>query len=123
MRANPEWVGSNPDAVIPPRVKVRVFDRAGKKCECCGRSIVGKLRPQFDHKTALINGGENREANIQVLCHECHGQKTKQDVAIKSYVHRGKVKRIARPPSKFACSRTSPYRKKLTGEVVARERR
>ena len=98
MRSVPEWIGKDDNTPPPPRVKVRIFDGQGKACACCGRSIVGRLRPQFDHKTALINGGENRETNLQCLCHECHGAKTKQDVAIKSRVYRSKVKRVARKP-------------------------
>ena len=123
MRSVAEWVGKNDDTAIPPRVCVRIFERAGRKCECCGRPIVGKLRAQYDHKTALVNGGENRESNLQVLCHECHGEKTKQDVAIKARVYVRK-KRVAgiRKPSRFACSRNSPWKKKVGGQVVPRER-
>lgn len=120
MRALPEWIGRTDDTPPPPRVKVRLFDRAGKCCESCGRPIIGKLRAQFDHKTALINGGENRESNFQVLCHECHGEKTKQDVAIKSRVYRSKAKRVARSPSRFPCSKGSPFKKKIGGAVVRR---
>lgn len=91
-RSVAEWVGRSDDEAIPPRVKLRRFELAGKCCENCHRPIVGKLRPQFDHKTALINGGENREGNIQVLCHECHGQKTKQDLSDKSRTYKRRLK-------------------------------
>lgn len=120
MRAVEEWIGKNDNEAAPPRVKVRVFDRAGKCCEECDRPIRGKLRAEFDHKTALINGGENREKNLQVLCHECHGLKTKKDVAEKSYVYRSKARRIVRKPSRFACSRDSKFKKRIDGTVVAR---
>jgi 5-methylcytosine-specific restriction endonuclease McrA len=50
--------------------------------------IVGKLRPEYDHVSALINGGQHRESNIQLLCSACHKVKTKADVAEKSDAYR-----------------------------------
>jgi 5-methylcytosine-specific restriction protein A len=79
-----EWIGDTDDSAIPPRVKIRVFIRDGKKCCICTFPIVGKLRPAYDHTIAIINGGENREKNLQLLCVPCHAEKTGNDVAIKS---------------------------------------
>lgn len=85
------WVAKSDDQAIPPRVKLRVFERAGKRCEECTNLIIGKLRPEYDHKVALINGGAHTEANLQLLCSECHKVKTRVDVAEKSVMARKKI--------------------------------
>ena len=91
-RALPEWIGANDDTALPARVKVRLFDAAGKCCQKCGRPLRGADKPEYDHIVALINGGQNRESNIQVLCAWCHKPKTKLDVAEKSRVTRKRQK-------------------------------
>lgn len=78
-RSNDEWVGANNDAKIPPRVRLRVFDRAKGRCEACTRKLHPGDRWQADHVQALINGGANREGNLQLLCDWCHKGKTAQD--------------------------------------------
>lgn len=102
MRAVPEWIGETPDTRIPARVRVRIFDRQAGKCAECRRPFVGKdARPEYDHKVALINGGENRESNLQALCAWCHKPKTTQDVAEKAVVARKKAKAIgAKTPTR-----------------------
>lgn len=92
MRSVTEWIGKNDDSAIPDRVKERILRRSGDCCVRCARKIGGKLRPEFDHVTPLILGGQNRESNIQLLCNECHGAKTKLDVKIKAKVARVRQK-------------------------------
>ncbi len=118
----PEWIGKDDDAKIPPRVKDRVAQRAGDCCQTCSREIGGRLRAEFDHIIPLILGGKNREANLQLLCNECHGAKTKRDVKIKAKVARvrRRQKLGIKRPSQFACSTSSPWKKKVGGEVVRR---
>jgi len=121
MRSTDEWIASHDDQAIPPRVKVRVFDRCGGKCAICTRVIAGSLRPAYDHIIALINDGEHREGNLQLLCMPCHALKTKADVAEKSKVARVRKRHIGlKKPSKFACSRDSRWKKKIDGSVVLR---
>jgi 5-methylcytosine-specific restriction protein A len=93
-REVPEWIGKNDDTAIPPRVKVRVFDRCNGQCCECGVLIVGSIRPEFDHVTAIANGGGNRESNLQLLCKPCHGAKTKGDVAEKSVSYRARLRHL-----------------------------
>ena len=83
-RENKEWFGARPGTQPPPRVKLRIVERAGFKCHDCFRCFNEKLKPEFDHRPALILGGENRESQIFAVCPECHSQKTKRDVAAKS---------------------------------------
>lgn len=121
MRFVAEWVGTHDDQAIPARVKDRIARKADDKCQCCGRPVGGKLRPEFDHVTPLILGGKHAESNLQLLCHECHGAKTKLDVRLKAKVARVRKRHLGiRPKSRFACSRDKPYRKKVNGLVVPR---
>ena len=91
-RSTDEWIGKHDDAAIPLRVKERVARASGDLCVKCDRKVGEKLRPEFDHVTPLILGGQNRESNIQLLCHECHGAKTKLDVKLKAKVARVRQK-------------------------------
>lgn len=84
-RATKEWIGDSDDQRAPARVRVRIFDRAGGKCHICSQPIVGK-KWALDHVKALINGGENRELNLQPVHVACHAAKTREDVAEKAAV-------------------------------------
>ena len=112
-REVPEWIGKTDDQAIPARVKVRVFLRAGGVCAECTLPIVGKLRPAYDHIQALINGGEHRESNLQLLCVPCHAVKTKADVAEKSATYRKRVKHLG-----IKKPRTIRSWRKFNGEIV-----
>jgi 5-methylcytosine-specific restriction protein A len=101
-REVPEWIGSSPDAKVPPRVRLRIFDREDGKCWISGR----KIRPgdlwDLDHKVALINGGEHRESNLFPALRDKHREKTREDVAEKSKVARVRSKHVGiRKPSQF----------------------
>lgn len=93
-REVPEWIGATDDTPIPPRVKVRVFERCNGHCCECRVRIVGSISPEFDHVTAIANGGRNAESNIQLLCKPCHAAKTKGDVAEKSFLYRKRLRAI-----------------------------
>jgi 5-methylcytosine-specific restriction endonuclease McrA len=93
-RALPEWIAKYDDAAIPPRVKDRIAQRSDDCCVKCTRKIGGALRAEFDHATPLILGGEHRESNLQLLCHECHRAKSAVDVKIKAKVARVRKKLV-----------------------------
>lgn len=93
-RATKEWIATHDDQAIPPRVKARLFIAADKRCQKCTRLLVGRDTPEYDHAIALVNGGEHRESNLQVLCEWCHAKKTKADVAEKSVTARKRRKDI-----------------------------
>ena len=98
MRELPEWIGETSDTRVPPHVKMRVWDACGGRCAgttCNNRKIHGAW--ELDHRIALINGGENRESNLQVLCIECHAEKTGIDVAEKSKTYRMRAKHLGIP--------------------------
>lgn len=117
-----EWVGRNDDTPIPPRVKDRVLERQEYRCATCPAPFGPKVRPEFDHRLALINGGENREGNIQALCALCHAPKSKRDVAQKKkdasvrQAHHG----IKTTKRKLPGAKDSPWKAKIGGGWVRR---
>lgn len=124
MRELPEWIGKTDDQAIPARVQDRVFQRYGRICQCgCGLKIVEGDKWDCDHKIALCNGGKHIESNLQPMLKEHHKRKTRDDIAIKSYNYR---RRLAHAGIKRRKSRPMPFgkadhfKKKVTGEVVAR---
>jgi hypothetical protein len=56
---------------IPTEVKNRVLARDGGQCRMCGRSE----GIHFDHIIPVSKGGDNTEANIQILCIDCNLRK------------------------------------------------
>jgi 5-methylcytosine-specific restriction protein A len=84
MRSVPEWIGKTDDEPVPPRVRLRVFDRYNSICQICETEIIAK-RWVCDHKRAIINGGANRETNLWPIHEACDKKvKTPADVAEKS---------------------------------------
>jgi 5-methylcytosine-specific restriction endonuclease McrA len=99
-RDRDEWIGRHPDSAIPARVKVRIYDRQGGRCDGCGRKFDAKLTPEYDHRPALINGGQNRESMIFAVCQVCHPERTRADVAEKSDTYGMRLKHILPKKSK-----------------------
>lgn len=122
-RELPEWIGAGPDTSVPPRVKDRILHAQGHRCAHCGNQFHARLRPEFDHITALINGGENREGNLQALCDLCHGPKTVEDVALKSTVARKRAKHLGlntRPKVPVGGWAAKKFKRMPDGRVVDR---
>jgi len=121
-RSTEEWFGRTEDAAIPQRVRLRVWQRDDGRCQCgCNRKIAVGEAWDLDHKDALINGGLHREANLRVILRAHHKIKTSEDVKIKAKVARVRAKHIGiRPRSQFACSRRTPWKKKINGQVERR---
>lgn len=121
-RTVPEWVGATPDTTVPARVKLRVFHRGGKCCAGCGRPLGPADRKICDHKIALINGGENRERNLQTLgatC--CNPNKTAEDVAEKSAVYQRAIRHQGFKPKSnwrpMPGTKRSGIRRRMNGRV------
>lgn len=115
-----EWVGRSPDEPVPPRVRLRVFDRAKGRCQECGRKIAAGDRWTCDHEVAVINGGANAERNLRCICDWCDkAVKTPADVAVKAKVARTRKAHLGlKPRSSLSNPR---YRKTMSGQVVDRE--
>lgn len=72
------------------QVKRDALKRADKKCENPSCGALFGVKFHFDHDIADGLGGEPTLENCKVLCHACHGEKTrKHDVPLIA-----KVKRI-----------------------------
>ena len=103
-RSRAEWIGRTDDSQPPPRVRLRVLFRFGRRCDPnggCGRPIRPGDKWTCDHRIALINGGKNRETNLHPLCEWCDPDKTAVDVAEKSRVYRVQLRHAGiRPESK-----------------------
>lgn len=122
-RSVTEWIGKTDDTPIPLRVRLRRLEAAGAKCADCKSKLGPRNPPEYDHVISLINGGENRETNIQCLCKACHRFKTKQDVAVKKKNNSVRASHHGLKESKFPMpgGRGSKYKRKIGGPTVLRE--
>lgn len=123
-RSVPEWIGKTDDTPVPDRVRVRVFEGKKGRCHSCGRKITTGETWTCEHVVAIINGGENRENNLDVTCRWCLPAKNAADVKIKAKNYAVKRRNLGiRKPSRFSCSRNSKFKKKMDGSVVLRAAR
>ena len=118
MRSTDEWIGKDDDAAIPPRVRVRIFDRHGGICHISGRRIRAGEAWDCEHIIALCNGGEHRESNLApALNGQPHREKTAADVAEKSRVYRKRKSHLG-----IKKPRTIRAWRKFDGTIVHAER-
>jgi 5-methylcytosine-specific restriction protein A len=108
-RALPEWIGKTADTAVPPRVRLRVFDKYDGRCQCgCNRKIRPGEAWDLEDTKAIINGGENRESNKKPWLAAHHKDKTAADVAEKSKVYRKRAKHVGVSPRSKIASRGFP---------------
>lgn len=111
------WIGKGDDTPIPPRVKLRIFEREQGRCYLCEQPIQAGERWHAEHRVAVINGGLNGEANLSPAHVSCHQIKTQGDLKEKAKVaavrkaHLG----ITRPTQKIV---SAPFAK--TAKAAAR---
>lgn len=121
MRSTDEWIGKDDDSRPPPRVVLRIFEKHNGVCHISGRKIRPGEKWEVEHIIAICNGGENRESNMAPALVEPHKVKTAQDRKTKARNDRIRKRHLGiRKKSQFACSRDSKWKRKVTGEVVAR---
>ncbi len=123
MRTVKEWFGATPDAKIPDRVRLRVFERHGGICHISGRKITAADQWDMDHIIPLKDGGEHRESNLAPAIRSYHRKKTAAE-----NVQRGKdnrkrkkalgIKKASRNP--IPGSKASPWKRRVDGTVVKR---
>jgi 5-methylcytosine-specific restriction enzyme A len=122
VRSVQEWQGKNDDTPVPPRVRLRVFERWKGVCHVSGRRIRPGDAWAVDHVVPVIQGGENRENNLAPILLDPHKAKTKAEVAEKSRVAKRRKSHLGiKKPSRFPGSKSSPWKKKLDGSVVRRD--
>ena len=93
-RSVEEWIGKTHDTPIPPRVRLRVYERHSGVCYVSGRKIRPGEAWDVDHIIPLINGGEHRERNLAPILSVIHKIKTREDVKEKALVYRKKAKHL-----------------------------
>lgn len=121
-RSTDEWIGKTDDEAIPPRVRVRVFQRYNGVCQECGNKIITRAWI-CDHRIAIINGGENRENNLGPIHEACDKTKTKADVALKSANYKKTAKRLGVKLKKsrpIPGSKASGWKRKINGTIERR---
>ncbi len=121
MRAVPLWVGKTDDEKVPPRVKLRVFEREGGRCWISGRKIMPGDAWDLDHKVALCNGGSHSEDNLFPALRDKHREKTKADVADKAKVARLRAAHLGIKPKRSSLSHPT-LRRKMNGQVEQRNK-
>lgn len=108
-----EWIGATPDSAVPDRVRVRVFNAKNGRCHSCTRKIPAGEAWTCEHMTALVNGGANRETNLDVTCGWCLPAKNAADVAEKSKVYQKRKRHLG-----IKAKRTITRWRKFNGDVV-----
>lgn len=121
-RSIPEWIGKTDDSAIPPRVRLRVFEAHGGICALTGRKITPSDKWEVDHKTALINGGEHRESNLQPVLQAAHREKTAVDVGLKAKADRVRKKHLGihKPKATLPGSKASKFKRTIDGRTILR---
>lgn len=122
-RSVKEWIGATDDTPAPPRVRLRVFEAHGGECHLTGRKIMPGDEWDLDHVVALVNGGENREANLAPALRSEHRKKTAQDVAQKAKDRRVRSKHLGiyKPKQTLPGSKGGKWKRKIDGTVVPRD--
>jgi 5-methylcytosine-specific restriction protein A len=128
-----EWVGKSAEAMPGQTVLLRLYAKQNGICACgCGQVMnLNRDKVDCDHIVALIDGGENRENNLQLLLHACHKAKTSAEASARSEERRHKSKaftalrkpqwgtqRLGSGNSQRRAS--TPTKPKFEGDIMAR---
>jgi 5-methylcytosine-specific restriction protein A len=111
MRTVPEWVASRDDEAIPQRVRLRIWEREGGRCSLTGRKIMPGDAYDYEHRIALCNGGQHREANIVLALRDKHREKTADDLALKKKIARTRAKHLGIWPQSRAKIKSRGFQK------------
>lgn len=79
-----EWIGRSDDSMPGKLVRDRLSRAQGDCCATCRHAFGPKRRAHCDHVIALIDGGENRESNLQMICADCHKAKTSAEATARA---------------------------------------
>jgi 5-methylcytosine-specific restriction endonuclease McrA len=92
----------------------------GGHCEVCNMRLAGRA-VEYHHERQATYGGGNDLSNCRVLCVGCHSEITRRDAPIIAKSNRIRNRDAGiKKQSKFACSRTGKWKKKVDGTVVPR---
>jgi len=111
MRSTEEWIGKTDDTAIPPRVRLRVFEKYGGICQLSNRKILAGDQWDLDHIKALWRGGEHRESNLHPVLRESHREKSSEEQSIQAKCDRIRKKHLGIWPSSKAKIRSAGFGK------------
>jgi 5-methylcytosine-specific restriction protein A len=122
-RAVVEWVGKSPDAMPPPRVRLRIFDRANGICVLSTRKIRAGEKWEPHHIVALADGGENRESNLAPALVAPHKVETARQAKVRKKVRAKRKKHVGikTPPKRPIESRGFPETEKAQKKRSGKE--
>jgi 5-methylcytosine-specific restriction endonuclease McrA len=109
---------------MPPQtVFDRLWDRQEGKDAITGLPFTASDQVVRDHIVPLIDGGENRESNLQLIALKTHKLKTAREAMERAKVRsvRGKHRGYKRKPSAFKTNRDGPFKIKMDGTVINRK--
>ena len=93
-RSVPEWVGSSPDAKVPTKVRLRIFEREGGRCYLTGQLIRAGDVWELEHVKPLSMGGEHRESNLRPALASAHREKTASEAGERAKADRIRAKHL-----------------------------
>jgi 5-methylcytosine-specific restriction endonuclease McrA len=103
--------------------RAELFLEHGGRCYLCG-CIINAGRGEaweVEHVEAREIGGRDDWANLRPAHVKCHKVKTAQDKAVIAKCNRVRNKHLGiKKPSRFPCSRNSPFKMKIGGGVERR---
>ena len=94
MRSVDEWQGKTDDSAIPPRVRLRIFERHNGICQLSQRKIMPGDEWQVDHIVALWRGGKHCESNLQPVLKMPHREKSNEEQSIQAKCDRIRKKHL-----------------------------
>lgn len=110
-----------------------IFLREQGRCYLCGIKLrVGVDKYQIEHPEALCLGGSDDDADLRVVCDDCHKPKTKADAAAKAdrdrhitaAWDRGAAPQLKSastfPPANPKRRATTPIAEKFPGDILGR---
>jgi 5-methylcytosine-specific restriction endonuclease McrA len=118
MRAVPEWIGKHDDQAVPPRVRLRVFERYEGRCYLSGRKIMPGDAWDLEHIKSLSLGGEHRESNFAPALKAPHKVKSAQERSLQAKSDRIRKRHLGIKPRKgrpMPGARGSGIRKPMGG--------
>lgn len=122
-RTTPEWIAKHPDQSVPPRVRLRVFERCGGRCHISGRKIGPADKWDLEHIVPLADGGEHREGNIAPALIDEHKKKTSREATQRAKERRVRQKHLGIHKTRFPMrgGKNSRFKKKIDGTVEERD--
>jgi 5-methylcytosine-specific restriction enzyme A len=103
--------------------RLALFLAAKGQCQACGWRLDPGIRWEIDHIVPLALGGDDTDANLQVLCKACHGGKTaRQDKPRLAKALRQQLFHLGARKSRFPLfgSKKSELKRRVDGKIVRR---